>query len=92
MRAPREAAEHAGGVAVVSRLGEQVVIHDDDGICAEHGRIRVAAEYRLGFFERQAFRGLLRTLAAKRLFRNLSGDHVECDSGIAQQFTASRRR
>jgi hypothetical protein len=92
MLAAGNQAQHARGVRGIGGLAEKLAIDDNHGVGAEHDIVRTLTCNRERLLVRQAFGTVFRSLSGQRIFRDVRGLHLECDSGVAQQFLASRRR
>jgi hypothetical protein len=92
MLAPGKHAQHALGVIGVRGLAEKLAIDYNNRVGAKHDILRTLARDRKRLLARQAFGTGFCGLSWQRIFRDVRGLHFECDSGVDQQFLATRRR
>jgi hypothetical protein len=92
VHASRKHAQHARSVRGIGGLAEKLAIDDNYGVGSEHNVVRTLMCNRKRLLTRQAFGTGFRSLSGQRIFRDVRGLHLECDSGAAQQFLATRRR
>src|ERR1700676_5357203 len=95
MLATGKQAQHARGVSSIGGLAEKLAImptNDNYGVGSKHVIMRTLPCDRERLRGRQPFGAVLRGFSGQRIFRDVRGLHLECDSGTAEQFLTSRRR
>ncbi len=72
-------------------LAEKLAVDDDYGVGSEHDILRTLTCNCQRLLARQPFGTIFRGFSGQRVFWNIGGLHFESDSGVAQQFLATRR-
>ena len=79
------------GVALVHRLFQQMLVHHNHRVGAQHGVVRMPRKHGVSFVAGQTLRVVERLLVRQRLFAQVRRFHRESDVGIAQKFRTARR-
>ena len=90
MLAAGKQAQHARGIGDIGWLAKKLAINDNYCVGSEHAIVRTLTRNRQRLLARQAFSSVFRGFSKQRIFRDVRGLHLECNSCVAQQFLSTQ--
>src|SRR5579871_2255289 len=95
MRGTAQQFQHTTSVVMVLWLAENLIADHHNCVRSDHNRVEIVAEplpRMTCFFRGKTEYKIRGTLAGEKCFVYMAGEHLEIESGVAQNFSASRRR